>query len=1028
MNFGPQFIFDSYGRYSAFAQPIELQLFYLLLLQRGVYTWERRTCGLSVRHTDEEVEKIIDAVKGSVVALRDNGFEFRAPSGAPDFFAPMAPTQERLFAIFQREHGQDAYHLPLAWRLTGNIDADFAERLEIALGRIILRNEALRTAFVQLEGRLLQKIVAEPRFFLERTGRAENAGLSPEEQLKNFIRPFDLAAAPLLRARLAEQDDGASLFMLDLLHITADGASLGLILNELNSFMQGSLPEDAQPVSFRQAAAAMPAEGREDDLRYWVERLKDLPPLELPYDRPAAAGSPEGEQHWMRIDAELVSRAKAACKTYGITLNMFLNGAYVLLLQALTRGEKFCVAMADGGRRTPQSKSAIGMFVNTVPQLFTVDPKATLRDFFTGIRLSCAESMSRNRAPYGDIVEKLGFSPASTMLSYERADERKPDWPGIAASPLAAHGQGAMYDFAIDIVEMDGVLHCNLAHSAAFSGQSARAFGEVFAQIVRESACRTEILVREIDLLPPRQLEILREEWQSAVRRPDAFKTVLEAVEARCALCPERTALVLEHDGLQESVSYAELREKSDKLARRLLRLGLGPEAVVGILLRRRPGFVIACLAVMKAGAAYLPLDPDFPEERLSFLLEDAEARAVVSAPELMPLLSGYSGPLLDIALPDVPGDADAPVATRSPAEGDLAYILYTSGTTGRPKGVMVEHHSLYNICRFFVRYFEITGADRTTAFAPFIFDASIWELFPMLMQGATVHILHEDLRLNLPQLHDYLRQRKITVSYFLSQVSELIEGERLPDLRLIVCGGDVMHLRRPRGNYRHNNSYGPTEFTVTSHVQDLDGSWPVPLGYPVDNTQSLILDAQGRVMPLGFPGELCLAGSQIARGYLKRPELTAEKFRPNPLAAQAPAGGVDYSRMYATGDLCRRSPEGPYVFMGRMDSQVKIRGHRVETGEVEARLLEHPEVSQAVVRALADEQGHKRLCAYVVPAPGASRKELGAALKSALARSLPPYMAPHYYVFLEASPYRPNGKVDTDALPAPLEQQGGFE
>ncbi|MDL2207437.1 amino acid adenylation domain-containing protein, partial [Desulfovibrio sp. OttesenSCG-928-M16] len=1014
MHYGAQFIFESYGRYSAFAQPIELQIFYLLLMHKGVYTWERRTCGLATGHDRDDVARIARAVKESVEELREGGFDFRSTSRAPVFFLPMTPTQERLFAIFQREHGQDAYHLPLAWRLQGAVDADLTERLEIALGEIILRHEALRTAFVQLEGRLLQQVVPEPVFFLEKT----ISDGSPEEQLRSFIRPFDLSRPPLLRARLAGQPDGSFLFMLDVLHIAADGASLGLILDDLNLLMQDKSPE-SRPVSFQLASASLSSQGAEDDARYWAERLKDFPALELPYDQPTFAGSPEGGQQWMRIEADALSQAKSACKAYGVTLNMFLNGVYVLFLQALSRGERFCVGMADGGRYSPEAERAVGMFVNTVPQLFTADPNIPLREFFTGIRLACAESMSRNRAPYGDIVERLGFSPASTMLSYERADHRTLDWPSVTATPVAAHGQGAMYDFAIDIVEMDGVLHCNLIHSKAFLPESARAFGEAFAQILREAASRTECRVNEIDLLPPAQLAALRREWRDSAHPPDGAVTVLEAIHSRCQLSPEVTALVLDHEGEQERVSYAALWKKSDALAARLISAGVRSGSIVGILLTRCPGFVIACLAAMKAGAAYLPITPDLPGERLAFMLEDAEAAAVISSPELLPLLTEYAGPALDIALADSP----PPDGMSLPVPGgrDLAYVIYTSGTTGRPKGVMVEHHSLYNSCRWCIRHYGISGDDRTTAFAPFIFDASLWEIFPMLMQSATVHILHEDIRLNLPQVHDYLRRHAITVAYFLSQVSELIDGRDLPDLRLILCGGDVMRIPEARGKHRHSNLYGPTEFTITSHAYDLDGAWPVPMGFPLDNTQSLILDAHGRMLPAGFPGELCLSGEQIARGYLKRPELTAAAFRPNPMAAEAPEGsGTDYSLMYATGDLCRRTSKGAYMFMGRLDGQVKIRGHRVETGEIESRLLEHPHVSQAVVRALAYEDEHKYLCAYVVPSPDAFAETLEEELKSSLTRSLPHYMAPKEYVFLNALPYRANGKVNLDALPAP--------
>jgi amino acid adenylation domain-containing protein/non-ribosomal peptide synthase protein (TIGR01720 family) len=1021
MHYGAQFIFESYGAFSAFAQPVELPLFYLLLMARGIYTWERRTCGLSTAHTAEDTARIAAAVRESVLALRAGGFPFRLASGAPAGFVPMTPAQENLYAIFLRQHGQDAYHLPLAFRLEGEVDA---EALEIALGEIIRRHEALRTAFVHLDGRSLQKIVAEPRFFLEKTDASTEQAI--ETQLASFIRPFDLAAAPLLRARLARQSDGGSLFMLDILHIAADGASLGIILDELNALTWGKAL--AAPVPFREVSGGAPAQTQADDAAWWAEKLKNLPRLEWPCDFPANAGQPTGGQVWMRIDAQILEQARLACKDYGITLNMFLNGVHVLLVAALTRSRTICSGMADGGRFTKAAEQAVGMFVNTVPQLFRVDPDASLRAFFDGVRLACSDSMRHRHAPYKSLVDALGFSPAATMCSYERADHRNLQWPGVRATPLAAHGQGAMYDFSIDIVEMGGALNCNLMYSDAFRRATALSFGEVFVWLVQAAAQNREAKVGALPLIPPAQFERLRAEWAGTARPLEPNRGVLDCVLERAAQVPDKTALILDHAPYHERVSYAELVAHSQALAQALIARGVQTGDVVGVLLPRRPAYVIAMLGIWRAGAVLLPLAADQPDERLAFMLEDSRAVALItdaaSRPRAAAALaaratSTSSTPCLDVDELCAAAPRDAP-APRSPAPGDLAYILYTSGTTGQPKGVLVEHHSLYNMCRWYVRYYAIAPADRCTAFAPFVFDPSLWEIFPVLMQGAELHIFHEDIRHDLPGMHAYLRRHRVTVTYFLSQVSELIDGTDLPDLRLLVSGGDVLHIARPRGRYRHSNAYGPTEFTITSHVFDLDGASPVPTGKPVDNTQSLIVDETGRLMPDGFPGEMCLAGEQIARGYMNRPELDAHVFVPNPMLADAPAGGTDYRRVYRTGDLFRRLPGGNYLFMGRLDGQVKIRGFRVETDEISNHAMRHPLVKQAIAVALEDDDKQKFLCLYVIPARPTDSGALETELRAALGKALPPYMLPAYYLFLNALPQLGSGKVDLAALPRP--------
>ncbi|MBN1141372.1 MAG: amino acid adenylation domain-containing protein, partial [Deltaproteobacteria bacterium] len=883
------------------------------------------------------------------------------------------------------------------------------ELLAISLGECIRRHEALRTSFHQIDGRLVRKIVDEPAFLLAR--EKNPGGGSVEELLAAFIHPFDLEKAPLLRAAVVDLEDGSHLFMLDLLHIVADGASLGILLDDLNAFMNGREPV-SRPVALRNLNNGVAPEDVHADVIYWQERLKDLPPLELPLDFPVCSASPVGRQEWFTIDAPLVEKTRQTCRRFGVTLNMFLNGIYVLLLHKLGGGVRFCVGMAEGGRYSAEAAGVMGMFVNTVPQDFRIAPEMSLPEFFSGVREACADAMAHNHAPYGDIVQALGRSPAATMLSYEKGDQRRPNWPGLEILPLAFPGQGAMYDFAIDIVELDGVLHCNLLSSEALRPETARAFGECFAHLVEAvgaAAADPQARVREIDPVPARQRERILSYGKGPALPFDRSRTVIDLFRETAQRCSSKTALVFQN----QRISYGDLDRLSDRLARRLRAAGAGKEEKVALLDERGPAFVVGALAALKAGAAYLPLAADTPLDRLAFQLADAAPVVLLSSRQKRPPDTVFSGEWVDsAALFNLSGD-EALSPLLPPADRDLAYLIYTSGTTGQPKGVMIEHHSLTNLCLWFVDHYGIIAEDRATAFAPFVFDASVWEIFPMLIRGATLHILDDATRHDLPRLHDYLRNEAITVCYFLSQVAELIEGDSLPDLRLMLSGGEALHRAAPAGNYRHCNTYGPTEFTVTATSFDLDGTWPVPIGRPTANSWCLILDAAGRLQPLGVPGDLCLSGEQLARGYLQRPELTERVFLPNPLAPEDPVFG----RMYRTGDLCRWLPDGNIEFLGRLDQQVKLRGHRIELAEIEKVLQGAPGAVQVVAAIREDGAGVRQLCAYVVPS-GEGGADVAAKLRAHAAAKLPPYMVPAHILLMDALPVGTSGKVDRKALP----------
>lgn len=500
--------------------------------------------------------------------------------------------------------------------------------------------------------------------------------------------------------------------------------------------------------------------------------------------------------------------------------------------------------------------------------------------------------------------------------------------------------------------------------------------------------------------------------WNQTAAHAELDRTVHGLFEEQAHKAPDNVAVVYQG----ESLTYGELNEKADRLARELVRRGAGREQIVGIIATPSLEMIVGTLAILKTGAAYLPIDPAYPADRITYMLEDSGTELLVTEPKVR--LDGkvrFKGRMVCAAAfsADIRGGSEAADAkmrnVRESAEpGDMAYVIYTSGSTGRPKGVMVEHRSLVNLCAWHIREFGVTEKDRATKYAGFGFDASVWEMFPYLVSGAAIHVIPEEIRLDSTQLHAYFKKHGITISFLPTQFCEHFMTMDHPTLRVLLTGGDKLKSFS-RQNYDLYNCYGPTENTVVTTAYKVTELTPnIPIGYPVDNSRVYILDAYGHQQPVGIAGELCIAGSGLARGYLNQPELTGQKF--------VPGGITGEERLYRTGDLARWTEDGVIEFLGRIDHQVKIRGFRIETGEIEHRLLQHPQVSEAVVVDLEDASGAKYLCAYVVADGELAYGEM----KAFLAEQLPDYMVPSKLVGLQELPLTANGKVDRRALPAP--------
>ncbi|MDR1677996.1 MAG: amino acid adenylation domain-containing protein, partial [Deltaproteobacteria bacterium] len=687
-----------------------------------------------------------------------------------------------------------------------------------------------------------------------------------------------------------------------------------------------------------------------------------------------------------------------------------------------TGAERLAIGLSHTGRYTPDSEEAAGLFVGTVVQDIKIDLNSTLPAYFDSVRLSISEALEHPYAPYDELVEALGFSPVSTMLSYEKGGGRIPDWPNIQAEPIELPTFGATNDLALDLVEMDDGLKVNLIHSEAFSPELAQIIGQYLLDLAKVAASNQRLTVEEAQNEADRT-------WKAALgpalinhKAPPKGFDLIMAMESTVRRYPDKTAVI----GGGFSLTYRELWTCVEALSEKLSQLNLKPETVVGIFLPRVPWHVVSVFGVLKADLTFMSIPLDAPIERLKLLLDEAEAKVLLSLerPDWLPESIFWLNPadlkeFIDNGNQSIKKEPDSTLSQVDATDksNNLAYILFTSGSTGKPKGVMIERGGLNNQVYWFMEHYHLTSQDRLACFAPFVFDISNADTFPTLLAGGELHILSEEDRHDGTRLWNYLKENKITIASLLANLTELLPGEEFPDLRLVLSCGEPLHLASPKGNYQHYNTYGPTEFTVTSHTFRLDGTNPPPIGRPVYQSQGFILDQNGRICPPGRTGQLAISGCQVARGYFGQPELTGQKFVPNLYPPTDKNGQIlpGFERMYLTGDRCRLLPSGDISYLSRIDRQFKMRGQRMEPAEVERAMLDKGLVTQAVVTKISEIGKADLLWAYLVPIDAPIPE-----IRDFLSKTLPAYMVPDGFTALDRFPKNSNGKVDHKALPKP--------
>ncbi|HEV8580104.1 MAG TPA: amino acid adenylation domain-containing protein [Thermoanaerobaculia bacterium] len=947
---------------------------------------------------------------------------------------PLSYAQQRLWLFDRLEPGSPVYNVAEAVRLRGALDIRALAR---ALDWIVARHESLRTTFA-VRGDAPVQVIARPETVpLAMTdlrgvplAARERAAVAAAEAAAR--RPFDLEAGPLLRAALFRLAAGDHLLLVMVHHVAADGWSLDVLFRELGAgyeaYARGAEPR-APELAVQYADFAVWQRQRlqgselETAAGRWRERLAGGPPaLELPTDRPRpAVPGRRGATHRFAVTAETVAAVRRFGRGSEATLFMVLLAGWQALLSRHSGQADFAVGSPVAGRTHRALEDLIGFFVNLLPLRADLSREPSGRELVRRVRAAALDAYADQEVPFDRLVEELredrdpSRSPVfQTVLALEETAVERRGLPGLEAARIDLDSGTAKFDLTLFVEPADGGLRCALEYRTdLFERATMARLAERFPRLLAALAASPERSVADLPLLTEEELRHLltdhnRTRFDGGDRRP-----VHVQVREVAAAAPARLAI----DSGRERVTYGELERRANRLAHRLQRMGVGPEAVVGVLAERSPALVEACLAVLKAGAAYLPLDPELPGERLCAMLADSRARVLLAQDRLLGKVStpGMTVVSLDEQALRADGREDDPAVAVDPEA--LAYVIYTSGSTGEPKGIGVPHRGLANLAAWHRRVYALSPADRASWVAGLSFDAAVWEMWPCLAAGASLHPAPEEVRLAPAPLLDWLAAQRITVAFLPTPVAEMVLAETPPPglaLRALLTGGDKL---RRRGSADLScelvNHYGPSENSVVATcapVAPIDATGlPPSIGRPIDNVRVYLLDTALRPVPFGAVGEMFLAGDGLARGYLGRPHLTAERFVPDPF------GGAG-ERLYRTGDLARYREDGEFQFLGRADRQVKVRGLRIEPAEVEVCLARLAGVRQAVVSTVADAAGRPRLVAWLAGGETPSDEELRAALR----RWLPAPMIPSAFVRLAAMPLTPNGKIDRRALPAP--------
>jgi amino acid adenylation domain-containing protein len=959
-------------------------------------------------------------------------------------------TQEQIWLDEQLTPGTAAYNIPIAAHLTGTLDSDALAR---TLTEIVRRHDVLRARFHPVAHRPTQIIADDPDVTFRTVDltdvpaddRVERAKLACQADCR---RPFSLLKGPLYRFTLYRLAPDEHVFLATLHHIVFDGWSIGIFLKELTglyaAFAEGRpSPLPALPVGYCELGVkerqTLSAEAVERLVAFWRKHLAGIPPhLALPFDHPVRSGRHyRGGRFPVELSEELTIAVKTLSRAESVTVFMTVLSALAALLYRYTGQMDIVIGTPIAGRRSVKSRSLLGAFVNTLVLRTDLSGGPTFRELIARARRSTHDAFAHQELPYNQLVRALnperdatGASIVQIMLVLQNMPHPELQIPGLTIELLDIFIGAAKYDLTLELENRAGRLTGWFDYdSDLFDRPTVARLAGHFQTILEAAVGAPDRPVDQLPLLSENEARQLVATWIGTPAEFPRDTCLNQLVEAHALRTPHAVAVVCGSVRL----TYGELNVRANRLAHHLIQLGVRPGVLVAICVERSLEMVVGLLAILKSGGAYVPLDPDYPAERLAFLLHDSAAPVLLTQNRLLTSLPKSAAQVvcLDADSPSFAGMSDSnPQSVAGPV--DVAYVIYTSGSTGDPKGVLVSHHNVVRLFRATQPWFHFDEHDVWTLFHSFAFDFSVWEIWGALCYGGRLVVVPSAVTRSPQEFHQLLVDERVTVlnqtpSAFrpLTAADQAAHGRAALCLRLVIFGGEALELESLRPWFlRHGdnkpqlvNMYGITETTV--HVTyrpielvDLDSAPGSVIGRPIPDLRLYILEPNGQPAPPGVPGEICVGGAGVAKGYLNNPELTAQKFIRDPFASQPDA------RLYRSGDLARFLPNGDIEYLGRIDQQVKIRGFRIELGEIESNLLRHGAVREAVVLAREDQPGEKRLVAYVVA--DRSTPALGPELRTFLKQRLPEYSIPSVFVVLDSLPLTPHGKVDRRALPSP--------
>jgi len=934
----------------------------------------------------------------------------------------LSSSQKRLYIVNQIDSQSLNYNIPAVYRLPKEPDLT---RLKETFSQLIARHESFRTSFIMVEDEPVQRIYEQVAFELE-IFRADGQGGQEQLELiiRRFIRSFDLTRAPLLRVGLIETEEKEYFLLFDMHHIISDGVSMSIFLQELTGLYQG---EKLPPVGLQYKDFAEWQQGQEQKERYQAQKAYwqaefsgEIPILQLPLDFPRPAVQDfSGGLVPLFIGPEDLDILKQSALKQGATLYMLLLSIFSLSVARLSGQEEVVIGSPVAGRRHPELQGIIGMFINTLGIRSFPRGDESFSDYLKEIISKSLDAFENQEYPFEELVDQVNIERDASrnplfdvMFLLQNMDRVQMPADGLSLVPYEYDHLVAKVDLTLVVYESGGGLMGALKYCRRlFREETARRFVQYFLQVCRSISHNPGLPIKDIEILPTEEKEKLLYEFNHTSAEFPGDSTLHQLFADQVSGTPDRLALAgrcLTADLVQ--LSYRELNERADELAVALRGRGVVAQTIVALMAGRTVEIITAILGILKAGGAYLPIDPDYPQERIDYMLADSGAEIVIGPQSVGAGLTQHLGAT---PLPSV-GEG---MGVRG---ADLAYVIYTSGTTGKPKGVMIRHRSVINLLTFQEKEFAIDNRERILQFSSLSFDPSVEQIFLALHSGSALILVDKETILDVEEFVRYIARQCITHLHAVPVFLNNIDLSGIRGIKRILCGADVCPVAladrlRQYGDFY--NKYGPTETTIACMEMRVNRQTVletfVPIGRPVGNTVVFILDKWLKPVPLGVVGELYIGGEGMALGYLNCPELTAEKFVDSILPIRA---GVMDNRLYGTGDLCRWLSDGNIEFRGRMDYQVKIRGFRIELGEIENYLLKHEQVREAVV---IDRQRpgspEKYLCAYIVP------KNKGiTGLGDYLARFLPEYMIPAYFVEIDEIPLNSNGKVVRKALPEP--------